>query len=101
MAFTRLLAEKHPRSSTPIIDDGFDLSHYGVDGRILHLPGHSKGSIGVLTAKGDLFCGDLFYNVPGFSFVDDVEDYEVSLKKLAGLKIEKVYPDHGKPFPIS
>ena len=55
----------------------------------------------MLTAKGDLFCGDLFYNMPGFRFVDNLEDYEGSLKKLAGLKIDRVYPGHGKPFQIS
>jgi glyoxylase-like metal-dependent hydrolase (beta-lactamase superfamily II) len=104
MVFTRRLAAKHPvEKFTPDleIDEGFDLSQYGLDGRVLHIPGHSKGSIGVLTAKGDLFCGDLFYNIRGFRFVDDLEDYESSLKKLAGLKIGTVYPGHGKPFPIS
>jgi glyoxylase-like metal-dependent hydrolase (beta-lactamase superfamily II) len=74
MALTSRLAAKHPAEKfTPDleIDEGFDLSSYGFDGRILHIPGHSKGSIGVLTAKGDLFCGDLFYNMPGFRFVDN------------------------------
>lgn len=104
MVFTRRLAAKHPvEKFNPDleIDEGFDLSRYGLDARILHIPGHSKGSIGVLTAKGDLFCGDLFYNMPGFRFVDNIEDYEASLKKLAGLKIGRVYPGHGKPFHIS
>ena len=101
MVFTRRLAAKHPiKKFNPDLEigEGFDLSRYGLDGRILHLPGHSKGSIGVLTAKGDLFCGDLFYNVPGFRFVDDLEDYDASLKKLAGLKFDRVYPGHSEPL---
>jgi hydroxyacylglutathione hydrolase len=39
------------------VDDGYDLSGYGLDAKVLHLPGHSSGSIGILTADGDLFCG--------------------------------------------
>jgi len=81
------------------VDEGFDLGAYGLNAKILHIPGHSKGSIGVLTDTGDLFCGDFLYNLPGFCCVDDLSDYETSLKKLSDLKIEKVYPGHGKPFP--
>lgn len=98
---TRRLASKNPLEKFKpdfIVDEGFDLGVYGLDAKILHLPGHPKGSIGVLTSEGDLFCRDMFYNVPGFRFVDDLSDYEASLKKLGDLKIEKVYPGHGKPF---
>jgi len=31
------------------VDEGYDLSEYGFDAKVLHLPGHSKGSIGILT----------------------------------------------------
>ena len=41
------------------IEEGDNLSEYGFDDRVLSIRGHSKGSIGVLTAAGDLFCGDL------------------------------------------
>jgi len=37
------------------IDEGYDLSEYGLNAKFLHIPGHSKGSIGILTADGDLF----------------------------------------------
>jgi len=83
------------------IGDGQDLSEYGFDAKILHLPGHSKGSIGILTSGGDLFCGDLLYNFAGFSFIDDMADFQASIKKLKCLKINRVYPGHGKPFPMS
>ncbi|MDD4876586.1 MAG: MBL fold metallo-hydrolase [Dehalococcoidales bacterium] len=35
-------------------EDGFDFSEYGLDAKALHIPGHSKGSIGILTADGAL-----------------------------------------------
>jgi len=82
------------------IVDGQSLSEYGFSAEVLHLPGHSKGSIGILTAGGELFCGDMFYNFAGFAYIDDLSDYNVSINKLKNFKIETVYPGHGKPFPM-
>ena len=83
-----------------LVDEEFDLSTYGLNAKILHLPGHSKGSIGVLTGDGKLFCGDFAYNLPGFGFIDDMFDHNASMEKLIQLKIETIYPGHGKPFPM-
>jgi glyoxylase-like metal-dependent hydrolase (beta-lactamase superfamily II) len=83
------------------IEDGYDLSEYGLDAKALHLPGHSKGSIGILTAGGDLFCGDLLTNgdKPALnSVMDDLAAANISVAKLKSLKINTVYPGHGKPF---
>ncbi len=80
------------------VEDGQSLSEYGISAEVLHLPGHSKGSIGILTSSGALFCGDLFYNFAGFQYIDDLADYHASLDKLKKLKIETVYPGHGKAF---
>ena len=44
------------------LEDGFSLADYGLVARVIHLPGHSAGSVAVLTAQGDLFCGDLIDN---------------------------------------
>ncbi len=81
------------------IGDGQSLSEYCFNAEVLHLPGHSKGSIGILTTGGDLFCGDLLYNFAGFNFIDDLTDFNTSINKLKNLKIKTVYPGHGKPFP--
>jgi hydroxyacylglutathione hydrolase len=82
------------------LEDGQDLSGFGLNSTVLNLPGHSKGSIGILTASGDLFCGDLIYNYPGFRFVDDIGEHQNSMDRLKGLKIQTVYPGHGKPFAM-
>lgn len=82
------------------IDEQFNLSEYGFDAKVLLLPGHSKGSIGVLTNEGEFFCGDLQYNLPGFYYCDDAVDYETSLGRIKKAKIKIVYPGHGKPFPL-
>jgi hydroxyacylglutathione hydrolase len=85
------------------VNDGDDLSKYGFDATVLHIPGHSKGSIGVLTAAGDLFCGDLLENVrkPSLnSIMDALKTANASLEKLNSLSISTVYPGHGGPFQM-
>ena len=85
------------------VDEGYDLSGYGFDARVLEIPGHSKGSIGILTASGDLFCGDLLANVDKpdiWSIIDDSAAAHASVEKLKGLRINTVYPGHGQPFPM-
>jgi hydroxyacylglutathione hydrolase len=80
------------------IDENFNLSEYGFDLKIIHLPGHSKGSVGVLTADGDLFCGDFLYNMLGFNMIDNLPDHKASVEKLKKLNIKMIYPGHGKPI---
>ncbi|MBU7000983.1 MAG: MBL fold metallo-hydrolase [Theionarchaea archaeon] len=84
-----------------IVDEGYDLSEFGFDARVLHLPGHSRGSIGILTADGTLFCGDLLENrgTPGLSSImDDPDTAHASVERLKNVKIQRVYPGHGEPF---
>jgi hydroxyacylglutathione hydrolase len=86
-----------------LIEDGFVLSEYGLEARAITIPGHSKGSIGILTADGHLFCGDLFDNTekPALnSLVDDRNAAIRSAAKLGPLGIRMVYPGHGKPFSM-
>lgn len=83
------------------VDEEFDLSQYGLDAEILHLPGHTRGSIGVLTSSGDFFSGDVFTNMGKPSIAPNAYDFNIlssSLERLKKLHINKVYPGHGKPF---
>ena len=85
------------------IDEGYDFSGYGFDAKVLDIPGHSQGSIGILTASGDLFCGDLLANVGKpeiWSIIDDSVAAHASVEKLKRLQINTVYPGHGQPFPM-
>ena len=85
------------------VEDGTGLSEYGFDSRVVHIPGHSRGSIGILTAFGDLFCGDLLENTdkPAIgSLVDDPAAMQASVEELSHLGIGTVYPGHGQPFPM-
>jgi len=93
------------------LEDGQDLAEFGLEAKVLHVPGHSKGSIAFLTpfshpsgAAGQaLFCGDLLANSskPGKnSLVDDPAAMDDSVERLKELKSITIYPGHGKPFPI-
>ena len=85
------------------IDEGYDFSGYGFDAKVLDIPGHSQGSIGILTASGDLFCGDLLANIAKpevWSIIDDSVAAHASVEKLKSLQINNVYPGHGQPFPM-
>jgi glyoxylase-like metal-dependent hydrolase (beta-lactamase superfamily II) len=85
------------------VEDGYDLSEYGFKARVLSIPGHSKGSIGILTDSGELFCGDLMENTkePALnSLMVDSATAHTSLEKLSRSGIRKVYPGHGKPFSL-
>jgi glyoxylase-like metal-dependent hydrolase (beta-lactamase superfamily II) len=85
------------------VDEGYDFSGCGFDAKVLDIPGHSKGSIGILTASGDLFCGDLLVNTDKpakNTLIDDSVELDASVEKLKTLKIKTVYPGHGKPFQM-
>jgi len=83
------------------IKEGDDLSAYGLEAEILHIPGHSLGSIGVLTAAGDFIGGDLLENTkkPAINgIMDDLTAAHASVEKLNNYPIITFYPGHGKPF---
>lgn len=83
------------------LDEGDSLTDYGLDARVLHLPGHSRGSLGVLTASGELFCGDLLtggLNPKKNSLIDVAADMDDSIGRIRDLPVTTVYPGHGRPF---
>jgi glyoxylase-like metal-dependent hydrolase (beta-lactamase superfamily II) len=86
-----------------LIEDGASLAEYGLEAQVFHTPGHSKGSICILTAAGDLFCGDLLNNrqKPVLnSMLDNPSEGKASFEILTSLPIQMVYPGHGQPFPM-
>jgi glyoxylase-like metal-dependent hydrolase (beta-lactamase superfamily II) len=95
------LARFVPLVADLLLDDGADLSPYGVDARTVLLPGHTPGSLGVITAEGDLFAGDLFvnYTVPAQPiYLSDREAWRQSHERVRGLEPRMVYVGHGEPF---
>ena len=83
------------------LEEGQSLKEYGFDATVLHLPGHTQGSIALLAADGALICGDTLENrgrPQPAGIVDDEAELAASLARLSKLTITTVYPGHGKPF---
>jgi len=93
-----------PLESDVLLEEETDLSPYGVDAQAILVPGHSPGSLAVVTAEGDAFVGDLFvnYSVPSQPiYVSDREAWQQSYERIRALEPCMVYVGHGEPFPGS
>lgn len=105
-SITRLLFRLHMANRFKpdfFIKEGDNLSKYGFDAEVIEIPGHSKGSIGLLTTDNDLFCGDLLANVEKpdiWSIIDNQQEANTSVQKLMDREINMVYPGHGQPFKM-
>jgi glyoxylase-like metal-dependent hydrolase (beta-lactamase superfamily II) len=79
-----------------------DLGEYGVQAKIMHTPGHSPGSISIVTEDGQCVAGDTLFNIfPGSLYpiiVTDRERLAESYKKLEKEDCGIFYPGHGKPI---
>jgi len=85
------------------LENGQDLSEYGLLASVIHTPGHSKGSISILTDEGELFCGDIYGNAKKpekTTLIDDQIMFEISVDKIRKLNSVRIYPGHGKPFDV-
>lgn len=85
-----------------LLEDGFDLSAYGVAATVICIPGHTKGSVAVLTPNGDLIAGDTFTNMKKPKIAPNADDFKqlvTSVEKLKKYPIKTVCPGHGEPFP--
>jgi glyoxylase-like metal-dependent hydrolase (beta-lactamase superfamily II) len=80
-----------------LLEEGESLAEYGFDAKILYTPGHSIGSISVLTGDGDLICGDMF-SVAWGRILQSTD--KAGLKRLKELGVETIYPGHGSPFSM-
>lgn len=85
----------------PIIylKNGDDLSEYGIAAKVVELPGHTKGSIGI-EIEDYLFVGDalmnMFYPTVSMLYVDEQEMLS-SAKYISELGEKTIYFGHGKP----
>lgn len=84
---------------TIYLKNGDDLSDYGVDAKVVELPGHTKGSIGIEVGN-NLFVGDalmnMFYPTVSMLYVDEQEMIS-SAKYISQLGEKTIYFGHGKP----
>ncbi|HEX9791994.1 MAG TPA: MBL fold metallo-hydrolase [Kiloniellales bacterium] len=68
---------------------------------VLHLPGHSPGSIGLWeAASGTLFSGDAVYDGPLLDQIagSNIPDYVKTMKRLRDLPVQTVHAGHDPSF---
>ena len=68
---------------------------------VLHLPGHSPGSIGLLDeVSGVLFSGDAVYDGPLYDFLPEsnIADYVETMRRLLDLPVSVVHGGHDGSF---
>jgi glyoxylase-like metal-dependent hydrolase (beta-lactamase superfamily II) len=98
-----------PKFTPDIILDNnpYSLSEFGIDGQIIHTPGHTTGSVSVILKTGEAFVGCMAHN--GFPFrsspglpiyAQDIGAIKENWKTIIDSGASMVFPGHGKPFPI-
>lgn len=86
-----------------------DLNAYGIDAQVVPTPGHTAGSMALVTSAGEVLVGDLvmggflggrvFPRRPNYHyFAEDLAQLRASLRELLSLPVTTVYPGHGGPL---
>jgi glyoxylase-like metal-dependent hydrolase (beta-lactamase superfamily II) len=85
-----------------LIEDDYDLSSFGIDGQVIHTPGHTADSICVILEDKYCFTGDTMFNILPHSvfppFANDQVRLLESWEKIKKYNCEKYFPAHGKAF---
>jgi len=84
------------------VGDRHALENFGIEGEVLHTPGHTSGSLCFVFEKEHVFVGDTAFHLRRNSafppFADDVQTLFRSWEKLLDANYAYFYPGHGTPF---
>ncbi|GAA2781373.1 MBL fold metallo-hydrolase [Kitasatospora sp. CM 4170] len=103
----KLHARAEPFEPAVLIRGETSLEDFGLAARIMPTPGHTAGSVSVLTDDGDLVAGDLIANsfmglIPGRPanppFHDDPRQNLASLRRMLALDPTALHVGHGTPL---
>ncbi len=90
-----------PVRPTRVVDEGDEVSIGNRRFEVLHLPGHSPGSVGLWEQEtGTLFSGDAVYDGPLLDELpeSDIEDYCRTMERLMSLPVTVVHAGHEPSF---
>ncbi len=101
------LAIPHANADIVLGAADYPLETFGIDGKIVYTPGHTRGSVSVVLETGEAFVGCMAHNYPLFRFrpglpiyADDIEEVKTSWKKLFAMGVKTIYPGHGNSFNV-
>jgi len=98
-----------PKFTPDIVLDNspYPLTEYGIDGYIMHTPGHTIGSLSIILNSGEAIVGCMAHNglpfrlKPGLPiYAQDINAIKENWKILIDKGVTKILPGHGKPFPV-
>lgn len=82
------------------LDESRDfLAKAGIQGEIIHTPGHSEDSVTLVLDEGAAFTGDL--TPPMMAASDPANVIHESWRKIRALNATTIYPGHGPVLPIA
>ncbi|MFZ6026830.1 MAG: MBL fold metallo-hydrolase [Chloroflexota bacterium] len=98
-----------PVQADIVIDDALDLADYGLQAQAIFTPGHTPGSLSVITGGGQAIVGDLVGGGlllgqfqpqrPRYHYwAANPKDVQASLKRVFSFQPAKIYVGHGGPL---
>lgn len=99
----RRLGKYPPAEPDLLVEQMADLREYGFEGKVLHTPGHTPGSMVVLLERGELIAGDTLFgwerkqHFPPFA--EDLPRLVESWKRIREWDVKTIYPAHGRSIP--
>lgn len=109
LLFPFLRRIKFPHFEPDIIMKGeeYPLDEFGIDGKVIHTPGHTPGSVSVLLKTGEAFVGCMahagfpFRINPGLPiYAWDIDEIKRSWKSLIEKGAKIIFPGHGYQFSV-
>lgn len=98
-------AKAPPLEPDILIEGEMDLKKFSIDGRVIHTPGHTHGSLSVILPGGEIIVGDtimrgmLRWWQPNYPlFADDMAQLNKSIELILQKKPTKIFCGHGGPF---
>lgn len=98
--FARRLMRYPPVLPDILLDELTSLDEFGFPGKVIHTPGHTRGSLVVLMEDGEMIAGDTLMGLAGKrifpAFAEDIPGLMQSWKMLSEMKVKNFHPAHGR-----
>ncbi|MHA1954796.1 MAG: MBL fold metallo-hydrolase [Candidatus Heimdallarchaeaceae archaeon] len=89
-----------------VIKDEYSLQEFGIDAKIIHTPGHTAGTVSLITKKGNAFIGCCAHGVPlrlipGLpKIAQDIDQVISSWEKIIKEGAKTLHISHGKALTV-
>ena len=89
-----------------LIKDNYSLKEFGVDAKVIHSPGHTPGTLSIITKKGNAILGCSVHGFPlrlrpGLPTVaSDINQVISSWKRIIEEGAKVLHSSHGKPLSV-